>query len=202
MALQQANSWRNLVRETLATDAEAWQRRGFAPNLRGGRRFARLATYGGFRATVLHRLAYWAHKRGIPGLPTLLHEFNQALHGIEISPSMPVGRGLYMPHTVGSVITAWGIGSNVELQGGITLGLRKDDGFPILGDGVVVSCGARILGPIVVGHGATIGANAVVIGDVEGGAVMVGVPARAVRSSSLAEVPSTSSQSGLDAATA
>ncbi|MGE3077134.1 MAG: serine O-acetyltransferase [Dehalococcoidia bacterium] len=137
----------------------------------------RLLTYGGYRATVIHRLAYWAHCRGLPALPTLLHELNQALHGIEITPSMKVGPGLYMPHSVGSVVTAQEIGEDVELQGGVTLGMRGAPEFPTIADGVVVSCGARILGPITVGNGSVVGANAVVIRDVEPGSVMVGVPA-------------------------
>jgi len=102
------------------------------------------------------------------------------LHGIEITPSMPVGSGLYMPHTVGSVITAARIGSEVELQGGITLGQRRGDGFPTVEDGVVVAAGARVLGPVRIGEAAVVGANAVVVHDVAPGQTVVGIPARPI----------------------
>ena len=125
-----------------------------------------------------HRVAYWAHRNRIQGVPTILHELNQALHGIEMTPSIPIGAGLYMPHSVGSVVTARSIGANVELQGGITIRQRRDDGFPVLADGVQIACGARVLGPISIGANATVGANAVVIGDVPPGALAVGVPAK------------------------
>ncbi len=176
------NSLRCLFFECLERDADAWQRRGWAPGLTGWRRYFRLLTFGGYRATALYRLAHWAHTNGIPWVPTTLHEVNQALHGLEMTPSMVVGAGLYMPHTVGSVITAAKIGEEVELQGGITLGMRGAHGFPILDDEVMVSCGARVLGTITVGRGSIIGANAVVIRDVAPCSVMVGVPARALPS--------------------
>ncbi|MGE0600069.1 MAG: serine O-acetyltransferase [Dehalococcoidia bacterium] len=178
--MEPSASFRVLVLQPLKRDAEAWQSKGFAADLHGMRLLFRLATHGGYRATVLHRVAHWAHCRRLTAVPTLLHELNQALHGIEMTPSMKVGSGLYMPHSVGSVITAQEIGEGVELQGGITLGMRGSAEFPILRDGVVVSCGARILGPVIVGEGSVIGANAVVIHDVEPGAVMIGVPAKAL----------------------
>jgi len=174
-------SWDSLVRQPLAADRQHWQRKGFATGKRGAAAWFALLRHGGFRATVVHRVAYWAHRNQIRGLPTLLHELNQALHGIEMTPSIPIGAGLYMPHSVGSVITARSIGANVELQGGITIGQRRDDGFPLLADGAQIACGARVLGPISIGANATVGANAVVIRDVPPGALAVGVPARVLQ---------------------
>jgi serine O-acetyltransferase len=136
--------------------------------------------YGGFRATALYRAGHWAHRNRIPLIPSLTRELNHALHSIELTPHTPIGPGLYMPHTVGTVITAERIGANCEFQGGITIGQRTGNGFPTLGDGVVVSCGARILGKTVLGNGATVGANAVVIRNVPAGALAVGVPARVI----------------------
>ena len=181
MKSEKLRLWRDLVSRPLHADAQRWSDASLAESKPGWRRFTFLLRYGGFRATVLARVGYWAHVSGVRAIPTLLHEANQFLHGIELTPSIPIGPGLYMPHSVGSVVTARSIGSNVELQGGITIGLRKGDGFPTLEDGVVVSCGARVLGPIVIGAGAILGANAVVIADVEPGSVMVGVPARAMK---------------------
>jgi serine O-acetyltransferase len=83
-----------------------------------------------------------------------------------------------MPHTVGTVITAEAIGNGVELQGGVTIGQRRGDGFPTLEDGVTVGAGARVLGRVRVGHGATVGANAVVVHDVAPSLTVVGIPAR------------------------
>lgn len=127
---------------------------------------------------MIFRIAHWCSRSKIPGLPTLLSTLNTALHGIEITPSMSIGPGLYLAHTVGTVINARRIGAGVQLQGGLTIGQRRGDGFPVIEDGVLIAAGARVLGPIIVGVGAVIGANAVVVHDVEAGATMVGVPAR------------------------
>lgn len=169
--------WAQLVVEPLSADAREWSRHGFASGA-GIRLFLSLARYGGFRATLLHRVGHWAHRRGIGPVPAVVRELNHMLHGIELTPATPIGPGLYMPHTVGTVITASRIGAGVELQGGITIGQRTGDGFPTIGDGVVVSCGARVLGAITVGPGAVLGANTVVIRDVPAGALAIGVPAR------------------------
>lgn len=111
-------------------------------------------------------------------MTTFLSAVNVALHGLEIPPGVPVGAGLYLAHTVGTVVNAERIGANVELQGGLTIGQRRGDGFPVIEDGVMVAAGARVLGRITVGSGAVIGANAVVVSDVPPGATMVGIPAR------------------------
>lgn len=163
----------------LAADARAWQRRGMAPQGANGLKLhLGLALRApGYRATVLYRIGHWAQKRRIRGLPGVTMAVNTALHGIEISASIPIGPGFYLAHTVGSVVNPAIIGANVELQGGITLGTRTG-GFPEIGDGVVVGCGARVLGPIVLGTGARVGANAVVLQSVAPGQTVVGIPAR------------------------
>lgn len=111
-------------------------------------------------------------------MATFLSAVNVALHGLEITPAVPVGPGLYLAHTVGTVVNAERIGANVQLQGGLTIGQRRGDGFPVIEDGVMVAAGARVLGRITVGSRAVIGANAVVVSDVPPGATMVGIPAR------------------------
>ena len=72
------------------------------------------------------------------------------------------------------------IGANASFISAVTLGMRETHDFPVLGDGVVVGAGARILGGIKLGDGCTVGANAVVIHDVPAGATVVGIPARVV----------------------
>lgn len=99
------------------------------------------------------------------------------VHGLELAPSTPVGGGLYIAHPVGCVLHAASIGDDVTVIGQVTLGTRGDGRWPVIGDGVFVGVGARILGGITVGSGAVIGANAVVIADVPAGATAVGIPA-------------------------
>lgn len=108
---------------------------------------------------------------------------NVLLFGLEFTPRCDVGPGLMLPHTVGTVVGAYKIGSNVTIFQGVTLGAQYADltftsnRRPILADGVTVGAGAMVLGGIFIGKGATIAANSLVIGDVEEGATMIGVPA-------------------------
>lgn len=129
-------------------------------------------------ATLLYRASFWCTVHGVRLLPSILYRLNMALFGIEISSAMPVGPGLYIPHPGGSVIMAKRIGANASFIHACTLGMRETHDFPVLGDGVLVGAGARVLGGIRIGDGSTIGANAVVIHDVPAGATAVGVPAR------------------------
>src|SRR2546423_12783870 len=99
------------------------------------------------------------------------------LHGVEISSAVPIGPGLYIPHPRGMVLMARRIGANCSFIHACTLGMRETWDFPVLGDGVFVGAGARVLGGIELGDGCAVGANAVVIKDVPAGATAVGVPA-------------------------
>lgn len=85
---------------------------------------------------------------------------------------------MYIPHPVGSVISASRIGRNCSLIAAVTIGLRNSADFPTLGDEVYVGAGARILGGVSVGDRARIGANAVVVKDVPAGVTAVGIPAQ------------------------
>lgn len=129
-------------------------------------------------ATALFRLSSLCSRRGIPLLPGILRRINMSLYGLDIVPGVRIGGGLYMPHTVGTVIMARHIGRNVTLVSNITIGMRNEPGFPTIGDNVFIGAGARVLGSITIGDGASIGANAVVLTDVPPGATAVGVPAR------------------------
>jgi len=133
--------------------------------------------YSGLRATIMFRIGYGLKRRHVFILPHIIGTWNLILHGLDIPPYIDIGPGLYVPHPVGTVITAKQIGANVTLVSGITIGMRGEGGFPIIGDNVYIGAGARILGGIVVGDGASIGANAVVLKDVPPGATAVGVPA-------------------------
>lgn len=174
---QRSDSFTTLVRSAFAGDLEAWRAQWGDD---AGSALGMLFRFPGVRATLLHRVAHWAHRRRVRGLPTLVMQLNVWLHGIEIMPHVPVGPGLYMAHTVGSIVNAQSIGSNVEIQGGVTIGMRNEHSFPVIEDDALIGTGARVLGGLRVGRGARVGANAVVLEDVEDGRTAVGVPARMV----------------------
>ncbi len=135
---------------------------------------------------VLVRLAEFFHIRRLGAFAKLCSIFNVAIFGIEVSPRVKIEGGLFLPHTVGTVIGAASIGNNCTIMQGVTLGAVDSDlSFtvtkrPIIGNEVVIGSGAKILGGITVGDYAKIGANAVVLCDVPAYSVAVGVPARII----------------------
>ncbi len=92
-----------------------------------------------------------------------------------------IGGGLFIQHGFATMITAESIGENCWINQQVTIGYNGHGRAPVIGDHVMITCGAKVLGEITVGSHAVIGANAVVIRDVEPGAVMGGVPARRIR---------------------
>lgn len=141
-----------------------------------------LLTYPGLHAVWGHRLAHslWV-KPGGKLIARIVSHINRALTGIEIHPGAQIGRRLFIDHGMGVVIgeTAQ-VGDDVVLFHGVTLGGRsssKGKRHPTLGDCVVVGAGAKVLGPVWIGDGSQIGANAVVVKDVPAGRIAVGVPA-------------------------
>lgn len=141
--------------------------------------------YPGVHVLVFHRLARWAWTHGSPLAGRFLSHMGKLLTGIEIHPGAQIGRRLFIDHGTGVVIGETAIvGDDVTLYQGVTLGgtsLHKGKRHPTLEDGVIVGAGAQVLGPITVGEGSRIGANAVVVNDVPRGVTMVGIPARAVQ---------------------
>src|SRR5258708_37178173 len=141
-----------------------------------------ILTYPGFHAVVLHRLAHGAWVRGRRLLGSWIAYFARMISGIEIHPGAQIGRRLFIDHGTGVVIgeTAEG-GDDVTLYQGVTLGgtaLPKGHRHATLENGVIVGAGAKVLGPIVVGSEARIGANAVAPKTVPPGVTMVGIPTR------------------------
>jgi len=134
----------------------------------------------------LYRLAHFFCRYRIGFLAKAFTCLNHMLFGIEIASACPIGPGLYIPHSQGTVIGAWVIGSNVTIFQGVTLGARALDfnpsplTRPTIGDGVVIGAGAKVLGAIVLGNDCRVGANSVVLSDLPRGCVAVGVPARVV----------------------
>jgi serine O-acetyltransferase len=153
----------------------AWKRGGESIPLHTALRL--VLVYAGLRTTLIHRLAYAAHRARVPIVPMILTNLNLSLHGFDIPPHIEVGPRLFVPHPVGTVVTARRIGGGVTLVSAITIGMRNESDFPVIEDGVYVGAGARILGAITVGERAQIGANAVVLKDVPADHVAIGVPA-------------------------
>jgi serine O-acetyltransferase len=129
-------------------------------------------------ATGIYRLANWCTRHRVRLLPTLLERINFFWFGLEIGAAVPIGPGFYIAHPSGTVIFAERVGANATFIHAITVGMRNTWEFPVIGDGVFIGAGARILGGVRLADNCTIGANAVVIDDVPAGAIAVGVPAR------------------------
>ena len=136
--------------------------------------------YVGLRAAFLYRLSHLLWLKGIPAIPGIIARLNISLHGFDIPAYVTIGPGLYIPHPVGTVITANRIGKNLSLISANTIGSRNEQTFPIIGDNVLIGAGARVLGGITIGDNVLIGANAVVIEDVPANYTAVGVPAKII----------------------
>lgn len=136
--------------------------------------------------TLLYRLSHFFCLCRLGVIAKSLSCFNAVLFGIEIASSCQIGPGLLLPHTQGSVIGAWTIGSNVTIFQGVTLGARSLDfnassaTRPTIGDGVIIGAGAKVLGGIVLGDNCRVGANSVVLSDVPPEGLAVGAPARVI----------------------
>jgi serine O-acetyltransferase len=138
--------------------------------------FREVATTDGFQLLTLQRLRERARGK-IPGLNHLLRRTMTVVYGLEIGNDVTLGEGVSFVHPIGIVIGGDAvIGNRVRFMGSNTVGTAKDNGYPIIEDDVTIGAGARILGPIRIGRGAVIGANAVVVRDVPAGATVVGVP--------------------------
>src|SRR4051794_18804058 len=144
-----------------------------------------LAAWPGVHALLTHRLAHALHDAGVPVAPRALAYASRSLTGIEIHPDATVGDGLFIDHGMGVVIGETAeIGENVTIYQGVTLGgtgFATGKRHPTVEDNVTIGSGAKLLGPITIGHGAKIGANAVVIHDVPPNATVVGNPGHPVR---------------------
>jgi serine O-acetyltransferase len=144
-----------------------------------------LVTWPGIQAVLTYRVAHALHGAGVPMVPRSISVAARALTGIEIHPAACIGQGLFIDHGSGVVIGETAeIGDDVTLYQGVTLGgtgFATGKRHPSVEDNVTIGSGAKLLGPITVGHGAKIGANSVVITDVPPNATVVGNPGHPVR---------------------
>jgi serine O-acetyltransferase len=147
-----------------------------------------LTCYPGFHALQLHRVSHGLWTLGLKWLARLSSHVTRWLTGIEIHPGATIGRRVFIDHGMGVVIGETAeIGDDCTLYHGVTLGgvsWNQGKRHPTLGKGVVVGAGAKILGPFLVGDGAKVGSNSVVVKAVPAGATVVGIPARVVEHTS------------------
>jgi serine O-acetyltransferase len=141
-----------------------------------------LTTYPGVHALIFHRFSHWLWKLRFYWFARFSSHIGRWLTGIEIHPGAVIGHRVFIDHGMGVVIGETAvIGDDCTLYHGVTLGgtsWNKGKRHPTLEQGVVIGAGAKVLGPIIIGSGAKIGSNAVVVKDVPAKATAVGIPAR------------------------
>ena len=149
-------------------------------------------TYPGVKAVFFHKLAHFFYVAGFDLIARIISQTIRFFTGIEIHPGAKIGKNLFIDHGMGVVIGETSkIGDNVTIYHAVTLGgsspsidserQRHEKRHPTIGNDVVIGSGAQIIGPVNVGNGARIAANAVVVKDVPENATMVGIPAKAVK---------------------
>ena len=154
-----------------------------------------ILTYPGVKAVFFHRIANFFCVAKFDLISRIISQFSRFLTGIEIHPKAKIGKNLFIDHGMGVVIGETSeIKDNVTIYHMATLGgispsinsneQREIKRHPTLEDNVVVGSGAQVLGPVVVGKNAKIGANAVVTKDVPENAVMIGIPAKNINTES------------------
>ncbi len=144
-----------------------------------------LVSWPGIHAVLSHRVAHALHEAGIPVVPRTLASITRVLTGIEIHPAARIGDAFFIDHGMGVVVGETAdIGDAVTLYQGVTLGgtgFASGKRHPTVQDNVTIGSGAKLLGPITIGHGSKIGANSVVIHDVPPNSTVVGNPGHPVR---------------------
>ncbi|HEX7559018.1 MAG TPA: serine O-acetyltransferase [Usitatibacter sp.] len=143
-----------------------------------------ITCYPGFHVLQMHRFSHALWRMGLRWLARFTSHIARFLTGVEIHPGAAIGRRVFIDHGMGVVVGETAeIGDGCTLYHGVTLGgvsWNKGKRHPTLGKNVVVGAGAKILGPFIVGEGAKIGSNSVVVKAVPAGATVVGIPGRIV----------------------
>jgi serine O-acetyltransferase len=144
-----------------------------------------LSGWAGVQALLAHRVSHALYEAGVPLAPRTIAFASRAVTGVEIHPAARIGNEFFIDHGSGVVIGETAeIGDRVTLYQGVTLGgtgFARGKRHPTLQDDVTVGSGAKLLGPVTVGHGAKVGANTVVIQDVPPNSTVVGNPGHPVR---------------------
>ncbi|MEA2283831.1 MAG: serine O-acetyltransferase [Solirubrobacteraceae bacterium] len=172
-----------LVVQEVRRDVRAAQERD--PAATGVGASAILAAWPGVHALLAHRIAHALASAGVPLFPRAIAYLTRTMTGVEIHPAARIGRGLFIDHGMGVVIGETAeVGDDVTMYQGVTLGgtgFARGKRHPTVQDNVTIGSGAKLLGPITIGHGAKVGANAVVIHDVPPNSTVVGNPGQVVR---------------------
>ena len=144
-----------------------------------------LTTWPGVQALLAHRVSHALLDAGVPLAPRTIAFATRAVTGVEIHPAARIGDDFFIDHGAGVVIGETAeIGDRVTLFQGVTLGgtgFARGKRHPTVEDDVTIGSGAKLLGPVIVGHGAKVGANTVVIEDVPSRSTVVGNPGHPVR---------------------
>jgi serine O-acetyltransferase len=144
-----------------------------------------LTTWAGVQALLAHRVAHALYEAEVPLAPRVVAFGSRAVTGVEIHPAARIGSDFFIDHGAGVVIGETAeIGDRVTLYQGVTLGgtgFARGKRHPTVGDDVTIGSGAKLLGPVEIGHGAKVGANTVVIADVPSNSTVVGNPGHPVR---------------------
>jgi len=144
-----------------------------------------LSSWAGVQALLAHRVSHALYEAGVPLAPRTISFATRAVTGIEIHPAAEIGSDFFIDHGSGVVIGETAeIGARVTLYQGVTLGgtgFARGKRHPTVGDDVTIGSGAKLLGPVSIGHGAKVGANTVVIEDVPPNSTVVGNPGHTVR---------------------
>ena len=178
-----AGSALNPITSRLSEQVEA--ARGRDPATAGVSTTEILLTWPGVHAVLAYRLANRLRRAGVPLMPLVVSWLARGLTGIEIHPGASIGPGFFIDHGAGVVIGETAeIGRDVTVYQGVTLGgtgFKAGKRHPTVEDNVTIGSGAKLLGPITVGHGAKIGANSVVVEDVPPCSTVVGNPGHPVK---------------------
>jgi serine O-acetyltransferase len=144
-----------------------------------------LLCYPGIWALIFHKPSHWLHKHHFKLLARMFSQLSRFLTGIEIHPGATIGKHCMIDHGMAVVIgETTEIGDDVTIYQGVTLGgTGKDTGkrHPTIGNHVVISTGAKVLGPFHVGNNSKIGAGSVVLEEVPDNCTVVGIPGKIVK---------------------
>jgi serine O-acetyltransferase len=163
---------REIVRDSIAIA------RWFNSGRLGVRELATTMMHDGSHVLMLSRVRQAARRWRVPLVGSVIRRAQTVFYGVEIARDVQLGEGVVFLHTIGVVLGGdTRVGERVVFLGSNTLGTIDLRGFPRIGNDVVIGAGARILGPVTIGDGASISANAVVLSDVPAGATAVGAPA-------------------------
>lgn len=144
-----------------------------------------LLCYPGLHAVYFHKISHFLWKHKFRLLARLVSQAGRFFTGIEIHPGAKIGRRFFIDHGMGVVIGETAeIGDDVTIYHGVTLGgtsWKKEKRHPTVGDRVIIGTGAKILGPLTIGHDSKVGANSVVVNEVPAHSTVVGIPAKSTK---------------------